>query len=152
MLVHKALKDIPDVEVLGNLSKFRKQIDDLIGSVNLALMKKGDSTELSFMSTGLELKDAISLLDDEDQIKLLLEWRNSTKDDREDRSYVSEKERDDTRFKRGLIRSGLRLLTILVGFFGGAVMIETWVTGKVPVEAMSSLMNGAMDFFKIFIP
>lgn len=152
MLVHEALKDIPDAEVLGNLTKYRKQIDDLLGSVNLELLKMGSNESVGITSTGQVLKDAVLTLDEKSQIKVLLDWRESTRVACEDKSYVSEKERDDTRFKRGLIRSGIRLLTILVSFFGGAVMIETWSTGKVPVEAMSSLMNGALNFFKIFIP
>ena len=152
MLAHKALKAIPDAEVLGNLTKQRRQIEDLIGSVNLALLKKGDENQIDITSTGLELKEAIDRLDDEEQMSVLFDWRKSLRSPSEDESYVSDNEREEKRFKRGLIRSGVRLLTILVAVFGGAVLIETGATGKVPVEAMSSLLEGAMNFFKIFIP
>lgn len=152
MLAHQVLDEIPDAEVLGNLTNIRSQLDDLIGNTNLHLLRGSHTAQVDIVSTGKELKDALSLLTEDEQLELLQKYNNSVKAAKTNNSYVSDKERDETHIKHFMIKGTFKLFTGIIFIGGAAVLVETYKTGKMPVDALVSLINPVFEFLKVLVP
>ncbi|BDD79593.1 hypothetical protein [Burkholderia phage FLC9] len=163
MLVQRVLKGISDTRAVSDHKPGRLPLDDLVDEYNEKSARVAELPTIEPTSTGKELKDAIDMMDPEDQVWLLYRYlqrcddlpkdRETAKEVKELKEEESEIEtRDLQRLKIWLIKGSFIIAAAVVLIVVGATAMVAWREGHATDNpAMSVLWHTAKEILSVLV-
>lgn len=137
MLVERILKGISDTRAVTDHKPGHMAIDDLVDAYNKKVAHVDELPNMLPESTGRQLKDAIALMDAEDQVQLLYLYLQACGDLPDPNGNLDTEDREEHKLKIFLIK-GLFFLA------GAVVLIVTGATAMVAIREGHAANNPAM--------
>jgi hypothetical protein len=162
MLVQRVLKGISDTRAVSDHKPGRLPLDDLVDEYNEKSARVAELPTIEPSSTGKQLKDAIDMMDPEDQVWLLYRYLQRCDDLPKDRPAQEVKElkeeeseiesRDFQRLKIWLIKAAFLVSAAVVLIVVGATAMVAWREGHATDNpAMSVLWHTAKEILGVLV-
>lgn len=150
MLVEQILKGIGDKRLLSDHKPGPSPLDDLIQGYSKKAAHNDDLPNLAEEATGRDLKNAIKLMDPEDQVTLLYKYSQAT-GSLMDPSVYSEhpKDAEERRLRHWFIKAGFYLAAVLLLMVTGAVVVLGSLRGEMSNPLASGILSTALEILKL---
>ena len=154
MLVERVLKGISDSRAVSDHKPGKLPVDYLFEEYNEKAIHVAELPNLVPESTGRELKDAIALMDPEDQVRLLYMYLQRSGDlpDKITPSEQETEEREERHLKAWFIKGLFLLSSAVILIVTGATAMVAWREGHATDNpAMVALWHTAKEVLTIIV-
>jgi hypothetical protein len=137
MLVERVLKGISDTRAVSDHKPGHTSLDVLVEAYNKKAAHVDEFPNMTPESTGRELKNAIALMDSEDQVQLLYLYLQACGDLPDPNGNLDTEDREEHKLKIFLIKGAFFLA-------GAVILIVTGATAMVAIREGHAANNPAL--------